>query len=164
MKKKFFAFGLATAMVFSAGTSVLGAAPATKVPVQQITKEQQIKNIVAYAKKLKGTPYKQGGTTTKGFDASGYVHHVFTKNKVKLARNSADIQKQGTNVELKKLKEGDLVFYNTTGKPSKKASFVGIYIGKNQFMGVTTKNGVSVIDMNNKYWKSKYLGAKRIIK
>ncbi|MGM7636777.1 C40 family peptidase [Bacillus sp. Hm123] len=164
MKKKFFAFGLATALIFSSGTSVLGATPTTKAPAQQITKEQQTKNIIAYAKKLKGTPYKQGGTTTKGFDASGYVQHVFAKNKVKLARSSAAMQKQGTNVALRKLKQGDLVFYNTTGKPSKKASFVGIYIGKNQFMGVSTKHGVTIIDMNNKYWKSKYLGAKRIIK
>ncbi|KZO00641.1 C40 family peptidase [Pseudobacillus badius] len=166
MKKQLVGLGLATMMVCSAGTSALAATPAApaKQTVQKLTPAQQIKNITDYALKLKGTPYKAGGTTVKGFDASGYVQHVFGKHGVKLPRSSADMYKAGTAVAKDKLNKGDLVFYNTTGKKGNHISFVAIYLGKNQMIGVSSKNGVAVIDMENSYWKTKFVGAKRVVK
>ncbi|OCA87079.1 C40 family peptidase [Pseudobacillus wudalianchiensis] len=166
MKKKLMGLGLAAMMVCSAGTSVLAKAPAAPVKqtAPQLTPEQQIKNITDYALKLKGVPFKVGGTTIKGFDASGYVQHVFGKYGVKLPRNSAEIYKKGVPVAKDKLKKGDLVFYNTTGKKGNTVSFVAIYLDKNQMIGVSTKSGVTIIDMNNNYWKTKFVGAKRIVK
>ncbi|WP_053104072.1 C40 family peptidase [Bacillus sp. FJAT-27231] len=166
MKKKLMGLGLATMMVCSAGTSVFAEAPAAPVKqtTPQLTPEQQIKNITDYALKLKGVPFKVGGTTIKGFDASGYVQHVFGKHGVKLPRNSAEIYKNGVPVAKDKLKKGDLVFYNTTGKKGNTVSFVAIYLDKTQMIGVSTKSGVTIIDMNNNYWKTKFVGAKRIVK
>ncbi|MBS4197654.1 C40 family peptidase [Bacillus sp. FJAT-49870] len=116
--------------------------------------------VAAYAQTLKGKPYKWGGTTTKGFDASGFTQYVYAKGvKVNLPRTSADQFKKGKSVNLKDLKLGDLVFYKTDGKS---VSFVGIYVGKQQFIGATS-NGVKVQSMNLTYWKSKYVGAKRIV-
>ncbi|GIN93991.1 hypothetical protein J6TS1_26060 [Siminovitchia terrae] len=115
----------------------------------------------AYAQTLKGKPFKYGGTTPKGFDASGYTQYVYSKSlKVKLPRTSADQFKKGQSVKLKDLKPGDLVFYKTNGKT---VSFVGIYIGKKQFIGATSK-GVRVQSMELNYWKTKYIGAKRVVK
>ncbi|WP_349305820.1 C40 family peptidase [Bacillus sp. FJAT-49711] len=114
----------------------------------------------AYAQTLKGKPFKWGGTTTKGFDASGFTQYVYAKSlKVQLPRTSADQYKKGKSVKLKDLKAGDLVFYKTNGKS---VSFVGIYVGKQQFIGATS-NGVKIQSMNLTYWKSKYVGAKRIV-
>ncbi|MBS4197260.1 C40 family peptidase [Bacillus sp. FJAT-49870] len=116
--------------------------------------------VAAYAQTLKGKPYKWGGTTTKGFDASGFTQYVYAKSvKANLPRTSADQFKKGKSVNLKDLKPGDLVFYKTDGKS---VSFVGIYVGKQQFIGATS-NGVKVQSMNLTYWKSKYVGAKRIV-
>lgn len=115
----------------------------------------------AYALELKGKPYKYGGTSTKGFDASGFTQYVYAKSlKVNLARTSAEQYKMGQSVKLKDLKAGDLVFYKTNGKT---VSFAGIYIGKKQFIGATS-NGVRVQSMDLAYWKTKYVGAKRIVK
>lgn len=166
MKKKIVGFGLATMMVCSAGTSVFASSPAapSQQTAQKLTPQQQVKNITDYALKLKGVPFKAGGTTIKGFDSSGYVQHVYGKYGVKLPRNSAEIYKKGSPVAKDQLKKGDLVFYNTTGKKGNTISFVAIYLDKGQMIGVSTKNGVSIIDMNNSYWKTKYVGAKRIIK
>ncbi|MBS4198043.1 C40 family peptidase [Bacillus sp. FJAT-49732] len=116
--------------------------------------------VVAYAQTLKGKPFKWGGTTTKGFDASGFTQYVYAKSvKVTLPRTSADQFKKGKDVKLKDLKIGDLVFYKTNGKS---VSFVGIYVGKQQFISATS-NGVKVQSMNTTYWKNQYVGAKRIV-
>ncbi|WP_249306135.1 C40 family peptidase [Lederbergia citrea] len=116
--------------------------------------------VVNYAQTLKGSKFKMGGTTPKGFDASGYTQYVYSKSlKVKLPRTSADQYKVGKSVNKSQLKPGDLVFYKTNGKS---VSFVGIYVGKQQFIGATS-NGVRLQSMNLDYWKTKYVGAKRIV-
>lgn len=113
-----------------------------------------------YAKKLVNKPYKWGGTTTKGFDASGFTQYVYSKSlKVKLSRTSVSQYKAGKSVAKNKLQPGDLVFYKTSGK---NISFVGIYIGKNQFIGATSK-GVRILSMDASYWKKLYVGAKRVV-
>ena len=78
-----------------------------------------------------------------------------------IPRTSAQQYKQGKAVKQKDLKQGDLVFY-ATGKKGQ-VSFVAIYNGDGTFTGVTTK-GVKIVKMSDKYWKDRYIGAKRIIK
>ena len=120
---------------------------------------QQANQVIAYAKSLEGIPYKSGGTTQKGFDASGYVQHVYQKFGVLLPRTSKDMFKAGTAIA--NPEPGDLVFYDTSNKTKKEANFVGIYLGKQQFIAVTTKNGVAIQSMDNSYWKTKYMGAQK---
>ncbi|MGG0288976.1 C40 family peptidase [Peribacillus butanolivorans] len=110
-----------------------------------------------------GSPYKWGGTTPKGFDASGLTQYVYKNaaTKMKIPRTSTEQYKIGKVVKQKDLKTGDLVFYATGHKG--KVSFVGIYNGNGTFVGTTTK-GVKVVKMSDKYWKERYIGAKRIIK
>jgi len=58
------------------------------------------------------------------------------------------------------LKAGDLVFFNTSGKG---ISHVGIYIGGSKFIHSMTGKGVTITDINDKwYWGSRYVGAKRV--
>ena len=78
-----------------------------------------------------------------------------------IPRTSASQYEIGKAVKQNELKQGDLVFY-ATGKKGK-VSFVGIYNGDGTFTGVTSK-GVKVVKMSDKYWKERYIGAKRIIK
>lgn len=110
-----------------------------------------------------GSPYKYGGTTPKGFDASGFTQYVYKNAATKLAipRTSAAQYKVGKFVKQSALQRGDLVFYATGAKG--KVSFVGIYNGNGTFIGATSK-GVKVVKMSDKYWKDRYIGAKRVIK
>ena len=78
-----------------------------------------------------------------------------------IPRTSASQYKIGKAVKQNELKQGDLVFYATGQKG--KVSFVGIYNGNGKFTGVTSK-GVKVVKMSDKYWKERYIGAKRVIK
>ena len=115
------------------------------------------------AKRHVGAPYKWGGTTPKGFDASGFTQYIYKKaaTKMTIPRTSASQYKIGKAVKQNQLKQGDLVFYATGQKG--KVSFVGIYYGKGKFIGATSK-GVKVVNMSEKYWKQRYIGAKRVIK
>ncbi|MFE4812959.1 C40 family peptidase [Peribacillus simplex] len=119
--------------------------------------------VAALAKKQVGSKYIYGGTTPKGFDASGLTQYVYKNaaTEMKIPRTSADQYKTGKAVKQNDLKAGDLVFY-ATGKKGQ-VSFVGIYYGNDTFVGTTTK-GVKVVKMSDKYWKEKYIGAKRVIK
>lgn len=119
--------------------------------------------VAEVAKLYVDAPYKWGGTTPKGFDASGFTQYVYKDAATKMAipRTSAEQYKVGKSVKQSELKQGDLVFY-ATGKEGK-VSFVAIYNGDGTFTGVTTK-GVKIVKMSDKYWEQRYLGAKRIIK
>lgn len=70
---------------------------------------------------LTGIPYVWGGTSTRGFDCSGYVQHAFGRAGVKLPRTAAEQQRATRRVS--DPRPGDLVFF---GSP---AHHVGIYAG-----------------------------------
>ena len=51
------------------------------------------------ATSLTGIKYVYGGTTTSGFDCSGYVSYVFKQNGIDLARTSSGMYASGTAVK-----------------------------------------------------------------
>jgi murein DD-endopeptidase len=119
--------------------------------------------VTEVAKLYKGVKYKWGGKTPKqGFDASGYTQFIYDDSAadIKLPRTSKEQYKVGKAVGKKDLIEGDLVFFNTNGKG---VSFVGIYLEKGNFIAATVSKGVSIQNMDSKYWKTKYVGAKRVL-
>ena len=116
--------------------------------------------IIATGKHYIGVPYVWGGTTPSGFDCSGYVQYVFRAHGVKLPRTSREQYKVGYQISISNLQPGDLVFFNTSGSG---ASHVGIYIGNGEFLQSGTSRGVSIASLNNSYWSSYYLGARRVL-
>lgn len=117
--------------------------------------------IIKTAKKEIGRPYRFGGTTPKGFDCSGFTQYVFDKHKIKLPRMADEQYKVGSSVSKKKLSPGDLVFFSTYEKG---ASHVGILVDKNQFIHVSSSKGVRIDKLDDSYWKSRYLGARKLLK
>lgn len=121
------------------------------------TRDQITINVIANASELMGVPYVWGGTTTNGFDCSGFIQYVYAKEGVQLPRTVAQMWNATKSVSNPAV--GDLVYFETyTAGPS----HLGIYIGSGQFVHAGSSTGVTVSDMNLSYWKNRYLGSKRV--
>jgi len=84
--------------------------------------------VLREAAKLKGTPYRYGGTTPRGFDCSGYTGYVYKKAGKKLPRTSRAQYSATKHISRKTAKPGDLVFFKSGGGG---VYHVGIYAGNN---------------------------------
>jgi probable lipoprotein NlpC len=107
-----------------------------------------------------GTPYKYGGVTRKGVDCSGLVNAIYSEvYELKLPRSSKDIYASCKKIKMKDLREGDLVFFNYTGKG---VSHVGLYLGDGKYVHASTTKGVVISDVDNEYTKKRIVGAGRV--
>jgi len=117
-------------------------------------------NLTRSAMRFIGTPYAFGGTSSGGFDCSGYVQHVFAMMGVHLPR-TADAQYDAAHrVAAGDMHAGDLVFFHTYAPG---VSHVGIYLGNDRFIHSSSSHGVSVSSLHDTYWAPRYLGAKRVV-
>ena len=91
--------------------------------------------VLSIAASLAGIYYIYGGTTTAGFDCSGYTQYVFAKLGINLPR-TAEEQRQAVTA-VSNPQPGDLVFFDSP------ASHVGIYAG-NGMMWDSPHSGAAV--------------------
>lgn len=106
------------------------------------------------------TPYKYGGSTTKGIDCSAFTKNVYSgSNLGEIPRSAREQYKAGTEVSLDNLQFGDLVFFNTRRKV--RPGHVGIYIGDGYFVHSSRSLGVAVSAMSEPYYSKRYMGARR---
>ncbi|GEN35914.1 C40 family peptidase [Aneurinibacillus danicus] len=113
----------------------------------------------------------KGGAVPKGTtvqDCSSFTQAVFKKIGINIGRNTEAqwTKAPGIRVSKEQLQPGDLVFFKNTYKSGYKdgVSHVGIYQGNGKFINNSSSKGKVVIaDLNDSYWKSRWLGGKRII-
>jgi len=142
-----------------------GAAPliqskhASRVVVENML--QARREIIVTAQKFLGKVYIWGGTTPRGFDCSGLSYFVYKLNGIDLPRVSWLQFRNaiGKKIEKSQLASGDLVFFETY-KPG--PSHVGIYIGHNQFIHASPTAGVTTSNLDDPYFKKRYIGAKTL--
>jgi cell wall-associated NlpC family hydrolase len=110
-----------------------------------------------------GTPYGYSRSEKgKGTDCSGMVMEVYlTVYGVQLNRSSDGQVANTTPVRKEELQIGDLVFFVTRGS---RISHVGIYIGNNKFAHSTTQRGVIISDLDERYYKDRYVRSGRVIR
>ncbi|WP_246795120.1 C40 family peptidase [Burkholderia perseverans] len=114
------------------------------------------------AMSLVGIPYRWGGNTPDaGFDCSGLVRYIVSRAaNVSLPRTTAEMSTRGVSVEPDEIAPGDLVFFNTTGRPH---SHVGIYVGKLRFVNAPSTGGTVRLDyLTNPYWARHFDGIRRV--
>jgi cell wall-associated NlpC family hydrolase len=109
-----------------------------------------------------GVDYQYGGTSpVTGYDCSGLVAHVYREAwGLALPHNTRALSRAGVPVSLSELQPGDLVFYDTQGRPY---SHVGIYLGDRRFVHAPkTGARVRVDSLDNRYWAERFSGARRV--
>ena len=116
--------------------------------------------LVDTAMKLRGVPYRNGGSDPSGFDCSGFVQWVFAQNGVLLPREVREQYTAGRKIDLRDVQPGDLVFFQTV---SRGASHVGVVIGGDQFVHAPSSTGVVRVErFTADYWTKRFVGARRI--
>jgi len=129
---------------------------------RQILPKSKVSALIGTARKYIGVPYAFGGTTPRGFDCSGYLQYVFAKHGIGIPRLADEQYRLGLAAKsAKDLVPGDLVFFTTY---TSGASHCGIYLGKNEFIHTSSSKGVRIDNLNNDYWKPRFIGGRRIVK
>ncbi len=119
--------------------------------------------MVSYALSLQGTPYHYGkNSPEEGFDCSGFVQYVYKQQGISLPRTVQGMAQSATLTQVPKndLHSGDLVFFNTDGKPF---SHVGIYVSNDNFIHAPSQRTgkVRVSSLKNRYWDNRFSCARR---
>lgn len=98
----------------------------------------------------------------RALTASGFVKYVCNQFGYNVNRTASAQMDNGTSVSRDQLQPGDLVFFRKSGSSSR-ASHVGIYVGGGKFVHASTsKVGVIVSGMNEAYYTSGFVGARRL--
>ena len=114
----------------------------TKVTTSSVSKSTVPRTagqqVVDYARKFLGNPYRYGGTSlTNGTDCSGFTMKVFGHFGKSIPRTSRSQRSAGKKVKsLKKAKAGDLICYD---------GHVAIYMGKNKVIHASNpRDGIKI--------------------
>lgn len=122
--------------------------------------QQQIRSaLLEQYEDWKGTRYQYGGMSRSGVDCSGFVYLTY-QNKLgqSVPRTTLQQARVGVPVSRHALQVGDLVFFKTGDKDR----HVGIFLGDSRFLHASTSKGVTISNLNNRYWASNYWMAKRV--
>ncbi|MFT4204238.1 MAG: C40 family peptidase [Chitinophagaceae bacterium] len=130
------------------------------------TTPDNIHNIKLYAfiDEWLNTPYLWGGSTKKGIDCSAFVQRLYADVYNIIVPRTSITQFYTNRVEAFKdknyLHEGDLVFFRTI--KGTEVSHVGFYLSNHRFVNASSSKGVSIGNLEDAYWKTKFVAAGRI--
>jgi cell wall-associated NlpC family hydrolase len=122
-----------------------------------------IAETLEFSKRFLGLPYTWGGTSSYGYDCSGFSQMLGRRRGLSLPR---DAQPQAewsgsAAVTRKDLQPGDLLYF---GASEKKINHTGIYMGDGKFINATTHVTpmVRIDDLNDAYWSKLLVAARRL--
>jgi len=121
-----------------------------------------IDQMIVLANKFLGVTYTWGGSSSFGFDCSGFTQMLQLQRGVIMPRD-ADLQAAWGGViavERKDLQPGDLLFF---GESAGHITHTGMYIGNGEFIHDTTHEhpGVQVSKLDDAPWTSLLVAARR---
>lgn len=121
-----------------------------------------ITKIVKTAYDELGKPYVYGDTGKKGYDCSGLVYSIYSKELgIELPRTSYSLADVGSEINRSELVPGDILLFNTTGK---RISHAGIYIGEGNMIHASSgERKVIISSIDSGYFNSRYVTARRIV-
>jgi len=125
--------------------------------------KMSVAETLEFAKRFLGLPYTWGGTSSYGYDCSGFSQMLGRQRGLNMPR---DAQPQAewsgvVPVDRKDLRPGDLLFF---GNSEKKITHTGIYLGDGKFINATTYQTpmVRIDDLNDPHWIKLLVAARRV--
>ena len=110
-----------------------------------------------------GSRYVWGASRPGAFDCSGFTSYVMRQMGVALPRTSRAQFGAGRAVSRSGLLPGDLLFFR--GPSGSGVGHVGIYVGNNRMAHASTPStGVIVSSLSERYYVSRYIGARRVLR
>ncbi|MBT2581464.1 C40 family peptidase [Planococcus sp. ISL-109] len=140
---------------------IQGGAAAAPAPVQvsnPAPAASKAGQVISIARTQLGVPYTWGGSTTSGFDCSGYLFYVYNRAGITIPRTNT-IGYYASSFTVSSPQPGDLVFFKNTYRPG--ISHVGIFIGNNSFIHAGG-NRVQITSLNDSYWGKHFDSFKRL--
>ncbi|MEN9445169.1 MAG: hypothetical protein RIS47_2060 [Bacteroidota bacterium] len=129
--------------------------------------QQGVDELLAYAKSYRGTPYRWGGLSDRGFDCSGFTQTAFKHVGINLPRTSQSQSQLGERVSVADAKPGDMVFFGRKRGKSYRTSHTGIVVmnGNGQLRVIHSSNrGVVEEDiLSVQSYQRRFLFIKRIL-
>ena len=124
-------------------------------------KPMSIEGVVALSQRFLGLPYFWGGTSSYGFDCSGFTQMLCRRRGIIIPRD-ASLQAKwagATPVERNDLQAGDLLFFGES-----KITHTGMYLGGGKFINATTHDWpvVQLSDLADPYWNRRFIAARRV--
>ncbi len=119
--------------------------------------------MVAFSKRFVGLPYLWGGTSTFGYDCSGFTQMLYRRLGVLVPRD-ADQQAAWsglTPIPRAELQPGDLLYF---GPSQNKITHTGMYIGDGEFINATAHDRpvVQICKLSDEHWTRIFVAARRL--
>jgi len=119
-----------------------------------------IGQMLEVARRFLGRPYTWGGTSSFGFDCSGFTQTVFRRRGIVLPRDSGPQSRWEGAVAVSRaaLQPGDLLFFG-----EKRVTHTGIYLGGGEFIHATAHEfpRIQISRLDSKHWSERLLGCRR---
>ncbi|WP_092020902.1 C40 family peptidase [Marinobacter zhejiangensis] len=110
--------------------------------------------------RYQGVPYRYGGTTSSGFDCSGFIRAAYREAfDHPLPRTTGEMVGLGQAVGRSQLQPGDLVFFHSNGRNG----HAGIFMGDDRFIHASSSQGVTESSLQSSYWRTRYSQARRLV-
>ena len=135
---------------------------------QRQARADRVQDILDYAFKFRGVPYRRGASSPRGFDCSGFTSYVFKHFGISLDRSSHGQIYDGRRVNRSELQPGDLVFFNGRAVGSR-IGHVGIVTevdktGNGSFKFIhAASRGITESHSSEAYYARRYMGACRVV-
>jgi cell wall-associated NlpC family hydrolase len=124
-------------------------------------KPMSIEEAIALSKRFLGLPYFWGGTSSFGFDCSGFTQMVCRRRGIVIPRDASLQAKWAGAAQMgpNNLQAGDLLFFGES-----KITHTGMYIGGGKFINATTHGRpvVQISDLADPYWAKRFITARRV--
>jgi gamma-D-glutamyl-L-lysine dipeptidyl-peptidase len=124
-------------------------------------------DLVRTAKMFTGLPYLWAGTSSFGFDCSGFTHTVYDLHGITIPRDAGAQRDGGRPVAKDGLRPGDLIFYAGEGGTGP-VHHVGMYLGDGYEIdapanSATQESPLEIVQVDRHRYASQYAGAVRYL-